>query len=195
MCKWLGRADTSWARPLAGKLSRGWGLKAMLRSLEFILKAMQRHYRVLSRGVVWSDVQFKQITSALRERIRGARLDRQADQLGGCRSHPGKAAQWSGPGLWWGRQRKVPDWSDVRVVKAIGLGYRINLVLLPPDSPSRIYGESCLNTLENNCQENSRGSCSKPYLSQLCCPSDLEMEQRDVNSTKLWSLEFESPVA
>lgn len=36
----------------ARELSMGWGLKAILRSSEFILKAMQRHYRILSRGVV-----------------------------------------------------------------------------------------------------------------------------------------------
>lgn len=43
-----------------------------------------------------------------------------------------------------------------------GFSYRVNLVLLPPDSPSSTCGESCLNALETNCQENSRVSCSKP---------------------------------
>lgn len=39
-------------------------------------------------------------------------------------------------------------WSNVRVVKSIGFGYRTNLVLLLPDSPSSINGESCLNAFE-----------------------------------------------
>lgn len=38
------------------------------------------------------------ITEAHWERIRGARLDRQADRLGGHHSHPGEAARWSEPG-------------------------------------------------------------------------------------------------
>ena len=42
---------TAWARHAAGEPSRGWVLKATLRSLGFILQAVQKYYRVLSRGL------------------------------------------------------------------------------------------------------------------------------------------------
>lgn len=41
-------------------------------------------------------------------------------------------------------------WSGVRVVEAIGFGYRTNLDLLPPESPPNVYGDSYLNALEKN---------------------------------------------
>ena len=44
--------QTAWARHAAGEPSRGWVLKATLRGLEFILQAVQKYYRVLSRGMV-----------------------------------------------------------------------------------------------------------------------------------------------
>lgn len=51
----------------------------------------------------------------------------------------------------------MPDWRDVRVVEAIEICYRINLTLLPPDSPTSICGESCLNTLEEKLSRKQQG--------------------------------------